>query len=129
LGLRPRDIGYIRLAEQYGIGSADLDAAEIVELSGARTEAEAAAGVPEAVRARIDEGGACSACYANLVSALVTLGEMAVDDTVCVGQAFRGQHGDLGCGNCTSLFDKYIKGCPPSPEDIAKALKKMSNNR
>ncbi len=122
LGLDPRSIGYIRLAEQYGVGSADLDAAEIVELCGVRTETEAAAGVPEAVASRIDARGACSACYANLVSALMTLGETVGDEPICVGQDFRGRYGELGCGNCTAEFDYTIKGCPPKAADIVQYL-------
>jgi len=123
LGLNPRSIGYIRLAEQYGVGSMDLDAAEIVELSGIRTEAGATAGVPEAVASRIDARGACSACYASLVSALMTLGDAADDEPICVGQDFRGQRGRLGCGNCTSEFEQSIKGCPPKAEDIVQYFK------
>jgi hypothetical protein len=123
LGLTPRDIGYIRLAEQLGVGSAALDAAEIVELYGARTEAERTGGVPETLKARIDERGACSACYANLVSALMTLDDMAGNGTICVGQGFRGQHGKLGCGNCTSRFEHSIKGCPPTTADIVQYFK------
>jgi len=123
LGLDPDRIGYIRLAEQYGVGSADLDAAEIVELGGVRTDTEVAAGVPEAVRERIDARGACSACYATLVSALMTLGEAACDEQICVGQDFRGQRGKLGCGNCTAKFEYSIKGCPPKAEDIVQYFK------
>ncbi len=123
LGLDPHSVGYIRLAEQYGIGSAGLDAAEIVELGGVRTETAAAEGVPEAVASRIDVRGACSACYASLVSALMTLGEAAGNEPVCIGQDFRGQRGKLGCGNCTAKFEHCIKGCPPKAEDIVQYFK------
>ena len=67
-GAQRGDIGYIRIAEKLGLGSTDLDAAEIIELGGEHTEATAAAGVSEAVKRRIDERGACSACYANLAA-------------------------------------------------------------
>lgn len=122
LGRHARDIGYIRSAEQLGLGSADLDAAEIEELGGGHAEAAAASGVPEAVRRRIDEQGACSACYASLVSALITLGDKAEEQPVCVGQGFRGKNGVLGCGSCTARFEHSIKGCPPKAEDIVQYL-------
>lgn len=123
LGLSARDIGYVRIAEQLGLGSADLDAGEIVELGGAHTDAAAAAGVSEAVRRRIDDRGACSACYASLASALTQMGETAGGITVCVGQGFRGQRGKIGCGSCTSGFEHSIKGCPPKTEDIIQYLR------
>lgn len=123
LGLSVRDIGYIRIAEQLGLGSAELSAAQIVELGGAHMEAAAAAGVSEAVRRRIDERGACSACYASLAAALTQLGETADGITVCVGQGFRGQRGKFGCGSCTSGFEHSIKGCPPKTKDIIQYLK------
>lgn len=123
LGHRARDIGYIRIAEQMGLGSADLDAAEIVELGGGHVQAAEAAGVTQAVKKRIDERGACSACYASLVSALITLGDKAGERTVCVGQGFRGKKGQLGCGNCTAGFQYSIKGCPPKTEDIVQYFK------
>jgi uncharacterized protein (DUF362 family) len=123
LGLNPRDIGYIRIAEQLGIGSGVLGAEQIVELGGSQTEVAAAAGVPEAVQRRIDECGACSACYAALASALMQMSGAAGDITVCVGQGFRGRRGKLGCGNCTAGFEHNIQGCPPKAEDIVQYLK------
>ncbi len=120
LGLRARDVGYIRLAEKLGVGSADLEAAEIVPLDGEETTALKARGVPEAVSRRIDARGACSACYASLVSALMTLEGQAGSETVCIGQEFRGQRGRLGCGSCTSKFQTSIPGCPPKAEDIVE---------
>lgn len=125
LGRSARDIGYIRIAEELGLGSADLSKAEVIELGGEHTDAAASAGVSEAVKRRIDERGACSACYANLASALTQLGEVAGETPVCVGQGFRCQSGEIGCGNCTSQFKHCIKGCPPRTEDIVKYLKEI----
>lgn len=127
LGLRAYDIGYIRLAEKLGLGSANLGAADVVVLDGDATAAAQAEGVPEAVRKRIDARSACSACYASLVSAL-----MALDDTtgepICIGQEFRGKRGRLGCGNCTSGFEHSICGCPPKAEDIVQYFRQSRSD-
>lgn len=123
LGYRADEIGYIRIAERLGLGSSDLNSAEIVELGGMQTQDAATSGVPKEVTNRIDARGACSACYASLVSALTELGETAEHTIVCVGQNFKGQSGKLGCGDCTAQFEISIKGCPPKQEDIVQFLK------
>jgi uncharacterized protein (DUF362 family) len=62
------DVPYIGLAEEYGVGSADLSAAKISEL-GRRQSAPA---IPPARAGQgpgfpVDEKSACSACYAALI--------------------------------------------------------------
>jgi hypothetical protein len=124
LGHRPRDIGYIRIAEEIGIGSADLDAADIIVVgSGGEAVQHTRASSLDAAAARIDARSACSACYANLVSALLTLDYTG--DNVCIGQEFKGQTGAVGCGNCTNGFNVSIPGCPPDTQTIIKELKHL----
>ena len=124
LGLRPRDVEYINIAEKIGVGSADLEHADILCLSeGKAAPRHTRADTLSAVAARIDARDACSACYANLVHALLALDKK--DISVCVGQGFRGKTGDFGSGDCTSGFRCSIKGCPPSAEDIIDAIKSL----
>lgn len=124
LGHRPRDIGYIRIAEEHGIGSADLDSADIIAVgSGGSAVRHTQAKALDTAKAKIDARSACSACYANLVSALLALDYSGPD--VCIGQAFKGRTGDVGCGQCTSGFDVSIPGCPPDTETMMKTLKQL----
>lgn len=125
LGYKPYDIEYISIAEQAGVGSADLENADIINLSGnggaiqnARTDKL------DSIKAHIVERDACSACYANLLDALMQLeGSHGLGGLkVCVGQGFKGSSGETGSGDCTSNFAHCIKGCPPSAEDIKKEL-------
>ena len=73
----------------------------------------------EHVEGLIEQDNACSACYANLVSAMLQTG---AEKKVSIGQGFEGKTGKLGCGDCTSLFERYVKGCPPEVDDIIKEL-------
>ncbi len=124
LGHRPRDIGYIRIAEQIGIGSADLDGADIIVVgSDGEAVQHTRAKSLDAAAAKIDAHSACSACYANLVSALLTLDYTG--DNVCIGQEFKGKSGRIGCGKCTSGFDVSIPGCPPDTDTIMRELKQL----
>ena len=132
LGYRTDEIAYIRIAAELGVGSMDLDDAEIVYLGG---EGQAARHTRmsrlQAVKAHISACDACSACHGNLVSALMTLDETDGLDglTVCVGQGYKKESGDVGCGNCTAGFAHCIRGCPPAAEAIAAELKKIMDAR
>ncbi len=125
LGYKPSDIDYITIAERIGVGSADITGAEIVYLNSAQHTAKVtrSAAVEEA-KALADEDKACSACYGNLLSALIRMAESGtpMDERVCVGQGWRGSSGTLGCGDCTKGFDVCVKGCPPSADDIFEQL-------
>ena len=65
---------------------------------------------------------ACSACYGSLLYALNKLeadyGRLTFDDTICIGQNYRGKTGSLGIGSCTQGFTCSLKGCPPSAAEI-----------
>jgi len=127
LGYHPEDVEYIRLAEKIGVGSVDLDSAEIVYMNGAAQTVQVTRPASlAAAKAHIDADQACSACYANLLSALLRLEEdnRPVDYIVSVGQGYKGRAKDIGCGSCTADFTHCIQGCPPSAEDIFAYLSK-----
>lgn len=77
----------------------------------------------------INEVNCCSACYASLTPALWQLKEEGIFDKlpgmISIGQGNRGCSGKYGIGNCTSNFEKYLKGCPPKQEEVYKFLKSL----
>jgi uncharacterized protein (DUF362 family) len=122
-------IPYIGLAEKLGIGSADLRSAKVRELNGEAAQSVAAS-VPAGDKVRqlapyIGEDNACSACYASLIFALSRMNREKLDrlkdclkGEICVGQGFKGKHGNIGIGECCSGFKSYCRGCPPSGGDV-----------
>ena len=129
MGYAPRDIEYIALAADIGVGSCDLDAADVVELNRDETLAR-----PTSSRkvARLAKFAApkesCSACYANLIQALARLDDEGLlsrfaQRPVCIGQGYQGQGGKLGVGKCTSCMEHSLAGCPPKTPEILRFLR------
>lgn len=137
----PDDVPYIRLAEKLGIGSADLDRAEILTVSGtaeSRTGEKDGSIPPEEedfprgrkileVAYAVEEADSCSACYGSLVGALRRLKEEGLldllDTPIGIGQGMQGKTGQLGIGRCTKKFVFSVAGCPPDEEKIYRELK------
>ncbi len=123
------DVPYIRIAEELGVGSADLDRARITTCRPAPWMEDA---IPEEhkvvdVQDAVDEVESCSACYGYLIPALVKLREEGLLDDlhekICIGQGFRGKKGRLGIGHCTKDFTCHLEGCPPLEDDIYRFLR------
>jgi len=135
LGFGIDEIPYIPLAERLGVGSADLDRAEIVELNkdtGAR-KLTPSRRVQQLSR-HIVEDSACSACYGSLIHALERLDEKGflnrLKEKLYIGQNFKNQRREgIGVGNCTLGFDRCIKGCPPRARDIVEYLEDYISKR
>jgi uncharacterized protein (DUF362 family) len=128
IGRSVKDIGYIGIAEKIGVGSADLKSADIVHLgSGEAQTVDGRFQALEQAKTRIDAQDACSACYANLLSAMMRLEQDAPCDDlrVCVGQGFKRQKGRIGSGSCTAGFEYCVKGCPPRADQIYDALTRL----
>ena len=145
LHYQTKDVPYLKLAEKLGVGSTDLDAAEIhlieagspgdnttkaihkdlqsAEGGGSLSLPRRAVQVEDAVW----EVESCSACYGSLIPALSRLQEEELlsdlSEKICIGQGFKEKTGALGVGNCTRKFDTCIAGCPPSEEQIYESLK------
>ena len=129
IGYHPDDIGYLRLAKEYGVGEYFSDSTRIVRLNAGekpRTKRFHSAGAQRYVP-MIDDDGACSACYAALVYALRQTGRIPIrnaDAKVKIGQGFKGRQAEgLGSGDCASGCERHVKGCPPSALDIVEFLK------
>lgn len=130
----PDDVPYVRMAEQLGIGSADLGAAQIIDLGGFQGYAgkEMKEDLPREhkileVSYAVNEVDSCSACYASLTGALWRLKEEGLldklDTPIGIGQGMQGKTGKLGVGRCTKDFDVCIMGCPPDEDKIYNELK------
>ncbi len=130
MGYDPMDINYIALSQKLGVGSADIDNALITELNKdeSRTKLSPSRMVRELSKV-IDERDSCSACYANLIQALMRLkdsGEIRKfnGNSIAIGQGFRGKSLTCpGIGNCTSAFASNVKGCPARTRDILEYLR------
>ena len=126
MGLHPKDIPYIGIAEKLGVGSANLSAAIIRELNTAHADAVTApTGKVKRYASYIDEHNSCSACYASLIHALSRLDQSTLNrlkDKICIGQGFIGKKGNLGIGKCCADFRFLCRGCPPSGSDILDFL-------
>ncbi len=135
IGYHPQDIGYIRLAEELGIGSTDVAHAHLIPLN------EGALHVDKMYRSpmvsKLAEYAApkdaCSACYGSLIYALARLEENGETrnkkkGSIAIGQGYRGSSGTLGVGQCTRCFEKHLDGCPPKAVDIVRFLRQEWEN-
>jgi uncharacterized protein (DUF362 family) len=126
MGYAPADIPYIGLAEELGVGSADLRGAKVRELNGGSAAVPAPGGRVRQLAAYITEDRACSACYASLIFALSRMDSREtgrLKEKICVGQGFRKKRGNLGVGHCTAAFRSSCPGCPPSGAGILAFLR------
>lgn len=130
IGYCADEIGYLNIASELGIGRLLGEDTEITELNKEnkpkRTKADG--GIVRRLAMHISEDRACSACYSSLIYALHHVKEFSSrepDQKINIGQGFRGKAGRLGCGNCASLCDKFVKGCPPKAVDIIEFLREI----
>ena len=136
------EIPYIGLAAELGVGSRDLDQAELVLCGGKELHVlplnQAGGGLSEGeelprqrkvldVAYAVEEVDSCSACYGSLIGALCRLEEEGLlaklSVPIGIGQGMQGRRGKLGVGRCTKDFDHCIMGCPPEEEKIYRELK------
>jgi len=131
IGYDPEDIGYLHNAKAYGLGDfADPDTL-IEELNKDHKPEEniTRSRMAEKLSKYVEADSACSVCYAALIYALhkldtKNLTDLGLDDTIKIGQGFKGKHIDgFGSGDCTSGCTGNVRGCPPSAADILKVLK------
>lgn len=136
MGYAPRSIGYIRMAAQLGVGSMDIDHAEIVELNRDETSARPAASRKvQRLAAFAEAKDACSACYANLIQAFARLDDDGLLNAfsgkkVCIGQGYQGLDlpDRIGVGKCTAGCKKCLEGCPPSTPKILEFLRSIASH-
>lgn len=129
VGYRPHDVDYIKIANDIGVGSSDIDNAEIIVLSKDKSIAKPSSSRKVQKLAQyVNAKDACSACYANLIRALARLDDEGLlyrsESPVLIGQGYKNIEGSgIGIGQCTSGICKNIAGCPPSTPEILDFLK------
>jgi len=127
------DIPYITMAEEIGVGSANVSRASIIELNSdtySHRSFKASRRVVAGLTAHIEESNACSACYGSLIHALERLREKGLlfrlKEKLYIGQGYRRLKGDgIGIGTCTRGFSTNLPGCPPKAKDIVEFLEKL----
>lgn len=130
LGFEPDDIEYLRLAKEYGVGRYADSGTKILELNAHDRPKTAGfhrvqSSIIRKYSQYIEEDGACSACYAALVSALNQTNGIGYG-RIKIGQGYKGKtSGGFGSGNCTSGCGHYVKGCPPKASDIAAMIRQL----
>jgi hypothetical protein len=115
------EIEHLRLAEEFGVGIAEISDDTIVKIGDRQIFARNNA-LPNAARhlaQYVEEREACSICYAGLIHALYRMekrGELRnLKGKIHIGQGFRGIRGEgIGFGECACGFNTAIPGCPPS---------------
>ena len=143
VGVRPDQVGYLKVAERLGVGQLGLENAKITRIehnesvkasagSGESTRGGRGYGYVMKLRESTCEIDSCSACYAYLIPALDMLEREGLLDQlkekVCIGQGHRGKSGVLGVGNCTARFEHNLKGCPPTEGQMYEFLKQYIVN-
>ena len=128
MGIPAEDVPYIRLAERFGAGNASFKESDIVSLNSPKAAAayKTKSGIVGRLTRSVSEKDACSACFGNLVHALYRseLEGTSVARPIAVGQGWRDKPFEgLGIGRCCARALKHVPGCPPSAEEIQKALK------
>ena len=128
IGYSVDDVPYIRIAEQLGVGNADVSQAEFILLN---EPSETPPNLHASGRIRnlekyTDARDACSACCGSLVYALDRLESKGTtrrkQEKICVGQGWKNHSGKIGIGNCTKNCQKHLPGCPPKARDIVHFL-------
>ena len=134
MGFELRDIPYIGLAEELGVGSSDLAQASIIHLNEPSDEAPPKpSGRVSYLAKHTVPDSACSACYGNLIHALKRLDEVGrlrdVTVPICIGQGYKGieDPSKVGVGICTRGLGKSLPGCPPKAIDMIAFLKELND--
>ena len=128
MGLAKHEVPYIELAEQYGAGKTAFSMDDLVELN---HPSEAAAytrsrGLIADITKNVVADSACSACFASLVRSLYTSG-YGKNRTIYIGQGFKGKTFDgIGIGACCRGASCAVPGCPPTAEEITRALEDLA---
>lgn len=128
MGYRKEEVPYVLMAEELGVGSADLSQLRVIPCNDfGKIQKTAQPRKVVEVQDAVDAVDSCSACYGYLVPELARLKEegllQKLDEKICMGQGFRKKTGNLGIGNCTRKFTHTLQGCPPMPEDMYHFLK------
>ena len=128
MGIDPRRVGYIPLAEKYGAGSMALKEEDVIATNTPEDGPVvlAQSGVVSRLTRNVEQRSACSACYGNLVHALYRMENerrAPYKGPICIGQDFKDVPVDaVGIGQCCNRAKLQAQGCPPSAVEIMRVL-------
>ncbi len=134
MGYEIEEVPYVGLAEELGVGSADLHRLHIVQCNDF-TDQDMGKRHRKIVDVQdaVEEVDSCSACYGYLIPALDRLREEGLlhklNAKIAIGQGYRGETGMLGIGNCTRRFRHSLPGCPPMPDEMYRFLRDYIANQ
>ena len=118
---KPSDIPYITMAEELGVGSADLSKLEIRLVGGEKSEAEDKKRLPESrkvveLKDAVEEVESCSACYGYLIPALAMLKDEGLfgklHEKISIGQGYRGKERDSRRGKLHEKVCSFLSRLP-----------------
>jgi uncharacterized protein (DUF362 family) len=132
IGYESSDVPYIGIAEEMGVGSADLSAMNLIQLNEPTVEVDwRPTGEAFQLARHTDQRDACSACFGNLIHALKRLDEegslSALTKTISIGQGFKGisDPDAVGVGICTAKLGSSLMGCPPTAQAMVSFLRTL----
>lgn len=121
------DVPYIEMAAKLGVGSMDLESAQIIYCEETAKRVLPKSRKVVELQDAVEEVESCSACYGYLLPALDMLKNDGLfeklDTKICIGQGYRKKTGTLGVGSCTNRFQYHVNGCPPTEGQIYDFLK------
>lgn len=129
MGLSLEDVPYIRIAEQWGAGSTEMDPGDLVTLNQPEEGAgyPAPSGLVRQLTRHVHEKSACSACYAALVRGLYAA-RRKPDAEIAIGQGWRNKEfSGIGFGNCCACAERYVPGCPPTGKDAVNFFEQLAD--
>lgn len=130
MGISLEEVPYIGLAEDWGGGSTEILEDDIITLNQPQASSRypAATGLVRQLAKNVKQDSAFSACYASLVRGLYAASDRSIryDGPIAIGQGWKGKaFAGLGIGNCCRGSDCYVKGCPPTGNDIIQMLETL----
>ncbi len=128
MGLDVKDVPYIGMAEEWGVGSVEVGEGDVVRLNEPAESQEypPASGRVQRLVQNVHADSACSACYASLIRALYIAERegLYIQDSLMIGQGYQGKKIEgIGIGKCCLGAQKCVKGCPPSADAILRAFR------
>ncbi len=132
MGFELKDIPYIEMARDLGVGTAEITKEQLIQLNEPSDEPiSRPTGRANYLSRYTEPKSACSACYGNLIHALKRLDEVNrlknIKHQICIGQGYKGEQdaAKVGVGICTKGLGKSLAGCPPKAIDMIKFIKEL----
>ena len=128
MGLDIDDVPYIRLAEEWGAGSAEVREQDIIRLNEPAFAADypQPSGKVRRLIRNVRADSACSACFAALVRALYRAEEegVRISGDIYIGQGYQGKRlRGIGIGKCCAGAERCVTGCPPAASEIVRQFR------